>query len=61
LRAEIAAAATRWDQQAAHHRQSLRDWVEWHELIRERFCLIGIEPALAVMLRRGEEAAAEWR
>jgi len=47
------------DRQAAHHRQSLRARVELHELIRERLRLMGIDPALAVALRRGEDAAAE--
>jgi hypothetical protein len=52
--------ATGWvDRQAAHHRQSLRACVEWHELIRERLRVMGIDPALAVALRRCEEGAAE--
>ena len=59
-RAEMASCATGWlDRPAAHHRQSLRACVELHELIRERFRVMGIDPALAVALRRGEEAAAE--
>ena len=59
-RAEMASCATGWlDRPAAHHRQSLRACVELHELIRERFRVMGIDPALAVTLRRGEEAAAE--
>src|SRR6266850_1470275 len=57
---EITASAMSWgDRQAAHHRQSLRARVELHELIRERLRLMGIDPALAVALRRGEDAAAE--
>jgi hypothetical protein len=59
-RAEMASCATGWvDRQAAHHRQSLRARVECHELVRERFRAMEIDPALAVTLRRGEEAAAE--
>ena len=59
-RAEISAPAISWvDRQAAHRRQSLRACVHWCELIRERICLMGIDPELTVALRRGKEAAAE--
>jgi hypothetical protein len=47
------------DRQVAHHRQSLRACFKLCDLIRERFRVMGIDPALAVALRRGEEAAAE--
>jgi len=58
--AEISAAAMSWvDWEAAHHRRSLRAFVELHELIREGFRAMGIHPALAVTLRCGEKAAAE--
>jgi hypothetical protein len=58
-RAEIATNATKQaDLQAAHHRESLRSCVWWHQTIRERLLTMGIDPALAVALRRGEEAAA---
>ena len=59
-RAEIASPAISWvDRQAAHRRQSLRAWVTLCELIGERLRVMGIDPGLAVTLRRGEEAAAE--
>ena len=59
-RVEINASAISWaDRQGARHRQSLRARVKCHRLIRERLYLMGIDPALAVVLRRGEEAAAE--
>jgi hypothetical protein len=59
-RAEITTAAiSRVDRQAAGHRQSLRAFVAIIELIRERLRIMEIDPALAVALRRGEEAAAE--
>jgi hypothetical protein len=59
-RAEISLPSISWaDRQAAHHRRSLRACVELHDLIRERLRVMGINPALAVALRRGEEAAAE--
>jgi hypothetical protein len=59
-RAEMLAPAIPWvDRQAVHHRQSLRACVEWCDLMRERFRAIGIDPTLAVALRRGEKAAAE--
>jgi hypothetical protein len=59
-RVEITAPAISWgDRQAAHHRQSLRARVELHELIRERLRIMGIDPAIAVALRRCEEAGAE--
>ena len=47
------------DRQAARHRQSLRTCAHWHELIRQRLEIMGIDSGLAVALRRGEEAAAE--
>jgi hypothetical protein len=54
------ATAISWvDQQATDHRRSLRARIEWCDLIRKRFRVMGIDPALAVTLRRGEEAAAE--
>jgi len=59
-RVEITASAISWgDRQAAHRRQSSRTFVNVCDLIRERLRLMGIDPALAVALRRGEEAAAE--
>ena len=59
-KAEVMQPAISWvDRNAAHRRQSLRNCVKWSNLIRERLCLIGIDPGLAVSLRRGEEAAAE--
>jgi hypothetical protein len=57
-RAEISAAILWVDRQSACHRQSLC-CAELHELVRERFRVTGINPALAEALRRGEEAAAE--
>jgi hypothetical protein len=60
LKAEVLQPAISWaDREAAHRRQSLRTCVKWSNLIRERLCLMGIDPGLAVSLRRGEEAAAE--
>ena len=60
VRVEITASAISWgDRQAAHHRQSLRTLVELYDLIRERLLVMGIDPAIAVSLQRGEEAAAE--
>jgi hypothetical protein len=47
------------DWQAADHRRVLRALVEMHQIIRERLRVLGIDPALAETLRRGEEAAAE--
>jgi hypothetical protein len=59
-RAEIAASAVHpADRQAASHRQTLRMRAKMYEFIRERFLLMGLDPALAVRLRDGEEAAAE--
>lgn len=58
--AEVAVSTTTWaDRHAADHRQSLRTCVKIHSLIRERLIAMGIDPTLAVALRRGEEAAAE--
>ena len=60
VKAEILAPAISWvDRQAAHRRQSLRTCIKWCDLIRERFSVMGIDPGLAVALRRGEEAAAK--
>ena len=59
-RAENAASATNWtDRWAAGHRNNLRCRVKVCNLIRERFLLMGLDPALAERLRIGEEAAAE--
>jgi hypothetical protein len=59
-RAEVAANAIyRNDLEAVRRRQALRNCAKTHELIRERLRLMGIDPAHAVALRRGEEAAAE--
>jgi hypothetical protein len=60
LRAEVLEPAISWvDRRAAHHRQSLRACVEYCEIIRERFRVMGVDPGLVIALRRGEEAAAE--
>jgi hypothetical protein len=59
-RLEIRASTTHWaDRHAAHYRKTRRAVVEICEAIRERLVLMGLDPALAVSLRRGEEAAAE--
>ena len=59
-RAEITASAVHAaDLHAASDRQLLRTSVHICEVIRERFLLMGLDPALAVSLRRGEEAAAK--
>jgi hypothetical protein len=59
-RAEITVSAVHpADLQAASHRQSLRVRATIYEFIRERFLLMGLDPALAVSLRWGEEAAAK--
>lgn len=59
-RVEAAASATQWaDAQAASHRESLRVLVKICETIRKRFLLMGLDPALAASLKRGEHAAAE--
>ena len=59
-RAEITASAVHpADLQAASHRQLLRTRVHLCEFIRERFLLMGLDPALAVSLHHGEDAAAE--
>jgi hypothetical protein len=56
----MAVWTTTWaDRHAADHRQSLRTCVKIHSLIRERLIAMGIDPTLAVSLKRGEEAAAE--
>ena len=58
--AETTASAISWvDRQAAHHRGTLRATVALHQFIRERLRVMGVDPALAETLRRGDEAAAE--
>src|SRR5271155_661326 len=58
--AETLVPAIFWvDRQAADHRRSLRACVELHQLIRERLREMGVDPALAETLRRGDAAAAE--
>jgi hypothetical protein len=58
--AEMAAAARiKPEQEAARHRQSLRYYVKFQRRMREFLALMGIDPALATALRRGEEAEAE--
>jgi hypothetical protein len=60
VRVEITASAISWgDRQAAHCRHALRARVKLHELIRERLRLMGVDPALAVALRRCDAAAVE--
>lgn len=55
---EIAASAVSWaDRQAAHHRESLSVWVS--QVIREGLIALGIDPRLALSLRRGDDAATE--
>ena len=59
-RLEIKAATTPWaDRHAAHHRNTRRALVEICEAIREQLALMGFDPALAVSLQRGEQAAVE--
>jgi hypothetical protein len=59
-RLEIKAATTPWaDRHAAHHRNTRRALVEICEVIREQLALMGFDPALAVSLQRGEQAAVE--
>jgi hypothetical protein len=59
-RAEITASAVQpAGLKAAKDRQLLRIRATIYEFIRERFLLMGLDPALAVRLRWGEEAAAE--
>ena len=59
-RLEIKAATTPWaDWHAAHHRNTRRAVVEICEAIREQLALMGFDPALAVSLQRGEQAAVE--
>jgi hypothetical protein len=59
-RAEITVSAVHpADLQAASHRQTLRMRATIYEFIRDRFLLMGLDPALAVSLRVGEEAAAK--
>jgi hypothetical protein len=58
--AEKAAWAAGWtDRQQAHHRLELRLSVKITEYIRERFLQMGLDPALAISLQRGDESAAE--
>jgi hypothetical protein len=60
VKAEVLTPAISWvDRQAAHHRQSLRTCINWCDLIRERFRVMGIDPGLVKALQRGGEAAAE--
>jgi hypothetical protein len=58
-RLEAAASPHRVDQEAASHRERLRALVAICESIRKRFLLMGLDPALAVSLHRGENAATE--
>ena len=59
-RLEIKAATTPWaDPHAAHHRNTRRAIVEICEMIREQLAVMGFDPALAVSLQRGEQAAVE--
>jgi hypothetical protein len=59
-RLETKASTTHWsDRRAAHYRETRRAIVEICKAIRERFLLMGLDPALAVSLQRGEKAAAE--
>jgi hypothetical protein len=59
-RLEIKAATTPWaDRHAAHRRNTRRALVEISEAIREQLALMGFDPALAVSLLRGEQAAVE--
>src|SRR5215471_7189299 len=59
-RLEIKAATTPWaDPHAAHHRNTRLALVEICEMIREQLALMGFDPALAVSLQRGEQAAVE--
>ena len=58
--AENAAWAAGWaDRKQADHRRGLRFCVSLCTFIRARFLVMGIDPALAVSLQRGDEAAAE--
>ena len=59
-RAEISTAAISLvDRQTLDRQRSLRALVAVNELIWDRLRVIGIDPALAETLRRGEAAAAE--
>jgi hypothetical protein len=59
-RAEITVSAVHpADLRAASHRKTLRMRATICEFIRERFLLMGLDPALAVSLHIGEDAAAE--
>ena len=59
-RLEIKVATTPWaDRHAAHHRNTRRALVQICEAIREQLPLMGFDPALAVSLQRGEQAAVE--
>jgi len=55
----LAQTMSRVDRQAADHRQVLRGSVVLRQFIRERLRVLGIDPALAKSLPRGDEAAAE--
>src|SRR6266851_1736128 len=57
-RVEITPSATHWaDLEAASHRKQLRALIAICQLIRERFLLMGLDPALAVSLHIGEDAS----
>ena len=59
-RLELKAATTPWaDRHAAHHRNTRRALVDICEMIREQLVLMGFDPALAVSLQRGQQAAVE--
>src|SRR5215470_9072678 len=59
-RLETRAQTMPWtDRQAAHYRKTLRAIVAICAAIRERLLLMGLDPALAVSLLRGEQAAAQ--
>jgi len=59
-RAEITASAVHpADLHAASNRRLLRARTAICEFIREQFLLMGLDPALAVSLRVGKEAAAK--
>jgi len=59
-RAEVDVSTTTWaDRHAADRWQLLCTRAKTHGLIRERLLAMGIDPTLALALRRGEEGAAE--
>jgi hypothetical protein len=60
VRAEIASSAMDWaDWQPANRRNELRTRVNVCKFIRNMLLAMGLDPALAISLQRGEEAAAE--